>query len=673
MDMANNSAPPPPYGTGPAPANGFFQWIRERHIVRTEPRWVGGVAGGLALRLGWDPVLVRGLFVVAALFSGLGLFLYGAGWLLLPEARDGRIHLEEAIAGRFSPGFWGGATFALMGLIGTPVWIAIAGVFGLIWLVVVAVAAVVTWGWASARRSGRTGPAQPAAPAGGFPPPVYNAAASQPPAPPAPAPASGPGATAAGMAGASATAAAAAAQSVASDAAPTPSKTVIVPPAPVPAKAGEDSAAGDKGSATDVSTETAGDEPAATADPKGTGTKTEADASTETAGDEPAPAADPKGDGAKTEADASTETTADGSEELDGPKTEGVEDGAATDGSAGASGGNAKTTETTAPTDQTAILDDDPTVVMNQVPGADEGTPDHAASAARPPAGPPAAASPPGRPPYPPRTRAPRRRKGGAVTAVILGLMLMAVAGVLAIARYTSFFSGLITLGAFAFGLAVTITGLGLVVLGAMGRRLGAFLAASIVMALIALPVATGAEALSFSGGRLTIGTTYCHPRTVDQAEDGCYLTLGELRAEYTDLDLRPGQTVRTEVSMGIGALTLVVPKDAKVSIQADLRIGDLDARELEPKDWEFVWSAGLPGAGGDRHVVEGDLYKGSEASQWGNGWWSGTKSASATGRNELGGLGLHLTAASQPTAENPPTLNITVRGAMGQLRILER
>lgn len=46
---------------------------------------VGGVCGGLADFLGWDPVLVRILWVVATVASGGGGFLaYGALWLLLP-------------------------------------------------------------------------------------------------------------------------------------------------------------------------------------------------------------------------------------------------------------------------------------------------------------------------------------------------------------------------------------------------------------------------------------------------------------------------------------------------------------------------------------------------------------------------------------------------------------
>ena len=54
---------------------------------------VGGVCGGLADFLGWDPVLVRILWVVATVASGGGGFLaYAALWLLLPvgTAKDGQ-------------------------------------------------------------------------------------------------------------------------------------------------------------------------------------------------------------------------------------------------------------------------------------------------------------------------------------------------------------------------------------------------------------------------------------------------------------------------------------------------------------------------------------------------------------------------------------------------------
>ena len=89
--------PPPP------PATSFFAAVRASRLVRPGERLVAGVSGALANRWRIDPVLIRVGFVVACLFGGLGLMAYAVAWLLLPEA-DGTIHLEEILAGRFSPG-----------------------------------------------------------------------------------------------------------------------------------------------------------------------------------------------------------------------------------------------------------------------------------------------------------------------------------------------------------------------------------------------------------------------------------------------------------------------------------------------------------------------------------------------------------------------------------------
>jgi signal transduction histidine kinase/phage shock protein PspC (stress-responsive transcriptional regulator) len=55
---------------------------------------IGGVAGGLAQRMGWDPTIVRTVFVLAALLSGFGAVPYVLAWLVVPA--DG----EKAIIGR---------------------------------------------------------------------------------------------------------------------------------------------------------------------------------------------------------------------------------------------------------------------------------------------------------------------------------------------------------------------------------------------------------------------------------------------------------------------------------------------------------------------------------------------------------------------------------------------
>jgi phage shock protein PspC (stress-responsive transcriptional regulator) len=113
---AGPMADPAPVAPGqqPYPESGFFASIRRGLFPRSDQRWVGGVAGGLAERIGWDPLLVRGLLIVSFFLGGLGLILYGIGWALLPE-RDGRIHLQEAIRGNFDVAMLGSVAVVLMG------------------------------------------------------------------------------------------------------------------------------------------------------------------------------------------------------------------------------------------------------------------------------------------------------------------------------------------------------------------------------------------------------------------------------------------------------------------------------------------------------------------------------------------------------------------------------
>lgn len=81
--------------------DGFWTWLRTLGIRRGEAgdKWFVGVCSGVAQRLGVDPVLVRGAFILLTIFGGIGVLLYLVGWALLPE-RDGAILAEDAIRGR---------------------------------------------------------------------------------------------------------------------------------------------------------------------------------------------------------------------------------------------------------------------------------------------------------------------------------------------------------------------------------------------------------------------------------------------------------------------------------------------------------------------------------------------------------------------------------------------
>ncbi|MEZ2390804.1 PspC domain-containing protein [bacterium RCC_150] len=104
-----------PAHTAPAPQQNFFGWIRSQGISRGQDRWIGGVASGIAHRFGIDPLIVRGIFIILTLFAGIGILLYGVGWALLPEP-DGRIHAQEAGAGRWSAGMTGAVIATAIGL-----------------------------------------------------------------------------------------------------------------------------------------------------------------------------------------------------------------------------------------------------------------------------------------------------------------------------------------------------------------------------------------------------------------------------------------------------------------------------------------------------------------------------------------------------------------------------
>ena len=171
--MATKTTPPPEAETPvPAPAptpqgNRFFAWMRGLGITR-QPGWIGGVAAGIAARLGIDPLIVRGIIVVVAVLGGPALLLYAAAWLLLPDSKD-KIHLEELIQGRLESPIAGIGAMVLLSLlpIAQGIWYTGALYWGqpswgesigrVIWTLVVLAAIVVFVVWV-ARRSSASDP-----------------------------------------------------------------------------------------------------------------------------------------------------------------------------------------------------------------------------------------------------------------------------------------------------------------------------------------------------------------------------------------------------------------------------------------------------------------------------------------------------------------------------------
>lgn len=166
----------------------FFGWLRGLGIVR-QNGWAGGVCGGVAARLGIDPIIVRGIAVVIAILGGPAFLVYAAAWLLLPDV-SGDIHLERLIKGHFEPAMIGIIVLALFSFLpfaqgfwwaGAQFWGGLswfASVGRVLWslLIIGLIVAFVIW----AARSGRITSVTPAASAAPtYPPSTYPSPTTQ--------------------------------------------------------------------------------------------------------------------------------------------------------------------------------------------------------------------------------------------------------------------------------------------------------------------------------------------------------------------------------------------------------------------------------------------------------------------------------------------------------------
>ena len=83
--------PPPGAPQPPAPAP-----LRRSRADRK----IAGVAGGLGRYANVDPLVIRILFVVLAVFGGSGLLLYALGWLFIPDEGETESEAERLVSGR---------------------------------------------------------------------------------------------------------------------------------------------------------------------------------------------------------------------------------------------------------------------------------------------------------------------------------------------------------------------------------------------------------------------------------------------------------------------------------------------------------------------------------------------------------------------------------------------
>ncbi|MER5862621.1 PspC domain-containing protein [Kitasatospora sp. NPDC002040] len=107
--------------TAPGPTGAPTEPERQRPpLTRSERhRVVAGVCGGLGRHLDIDPVVFRVVVAVLCLSGGLGLFLYGLAWLIVPREpvadRPGRTELQRVLTGRVDGQSIGAVLLTLIG------------------------------------------------------------------------------------------------------------------------------------------------------------------------------------------------------------------------------------------------------------------------------------------------------------------------------------------------------------------------------------------------------------------------------------------------------------------------------------------------------------------------------------------------------------------------------
>jgi len=131
--MTIPTAPPMTDGAPPPErhrrSDRFFSWVAGLGVARSEG-WIGGVAAGVAARLRIDPLIVRGVLVVATLCGLPLILLYAIAWALLPDA-EGRIHARTLLHGRYEPAQLGILAGVVLGLMTLWPLSALSFVFGI--------------------------------------------------------------------------------------------------------------------------------------------------------------------------------------------------------------------------------------------------------------------------------------------------------------------------------------------------------------------------------------------------------------------------------------------------------------------------------------------------------------------------------------------------------------
>ncbi|MGH3670196.1 MAG: PspC domain-containing protein [Pseudonocardiaceae bacterium] len=154
----------------------------------------------------------------------------------------------------------------------------------------------------------------------------------------------------------------------------------------------------------------------------------------------------------------------------------------------------------------------------------------------------------------------PQRGAGSKITPITFGLALLT--GGIALAFWPALSAAAIA------ALLLGVVGLGLVV--------GSFLQGGRGLILVAIPLALLTWVLpGASGSDFKVGNGRWHPVTVAQVQPNYSVTVGNGRLDLSGLQLATGQTVRTDVSVGVGETHVLLPPNVDTQVSCQTQVGE--------------------------------------------------------------------------------------------------